>query len=305
MLKFIARRLLLIALLLPLLHFIGYQYALQIPPIVRPNRPAPEYPTYWEYITTALQTGDWGTIGNIPLWELLLPPFQNSVTLVLIAMSVTLFFGLLIGLLSVSPQTKRVRPAAMLFTTAGSSIPGFLLGGIIISIIIYQILYNSWSQSPIPISGYGLREHLILPLIVLAIRPALHFAKVTSGLLEHELEQVYIQVAQSKGLRWSRVYLNHALRNIIAPLSILMGQSARYIVGGLLIVEMMFLWPGIGRYFVWGVIANENVRAQFQFYGNPYVLAGVMMLLGLMLLVADFIAAVASYQADPRLREKF
>ncbi|MCA9980276.1 MAG: ABC transporter permease, partial [Anaerolineales bacterium] len=157
---------------------------------------------------------------------------------------------------------------------------------------------------PIPISGFGLDAHLILPLIVLAVRPTLHLAKVTAGLLENELQQDYIQVAQSKGLPWRKIYWGHAFRNVIAPVTIVAGQATRFIVAGLLIAEMMFLWPGIGRFFVFAVAANENLQGQLQFYGNPYLIAALAVLMGLMLLTADLVADVCAYLADPRLREK-
>ncbi len=304
MLKFILRRLLLLIIILPLLHAAGYNYALLFYTQTRPNRPPHDHLPYPEYLRHALQTGEWGEIGRIPIWEFVAQPFLNSLVLVVIALFITLLGGVLIGVFSVSRHTKRISPAGLLLTTAGASIPGFLLGGVVITVIIYQILYNSWSRSPIPLSGFGLDiQHLALPLLVLAVRPTLHFAKMTASLLEHELHQEYVRVARSKGLTWLHVYWKHAFRNIIAPLTTVMGQATRFIVAGLLIVEMMFLWPGLGRFFVYAVAANENIRGQHQFYGNPYLLAALAVLIGLMLLTADLIAGAAAYQADPRIRD--
>ncbi len=307
MFKFVLRKLLLLLLTLPILHAVGYNYALLYPAVRTggPRRPTPPiYAPYGEYLLNALQTGEWGNVANVPVWQLVAEPFRNSLILVVSALVITIVGGILLGVFSISRHTKRISLAGLLLTTAGASLPGFLLGGVVISILIYQILYNGWSRSPIPISGFGLGMHLVLPLLVLAVRPTLHMARVTSGLIEHELQQDYIRTAQSKGLRWTRVYGRHAFRNVVAPVAIVAGQSMRFIVAGLLIAEMMFLWPGIGRFFVFAVAANENLAGQWQFYANPYLVAALAVLMGLMLLTADLLTSVVAYQADPRLREQ-
>lgn len=305
MLRLFLRKLGFILISIPILHWVGVQYARLHPRFNRPgfrgSLPDPEL-TYRAYFDQAL-AGDFGRIGTVSIPDLLGNPILNSLRLVGLAVLLTIVVGMLIGFLSISIKTGRVRPWSLILTTAGSSIPGFLLGGVVITIIVYQTLYGGLKKTPLPISGYGLDLHLVLPLLVLATRPALHLAKVIAGLLEHELQKDYIRTARGKGARWGRVLRVHALRNIIAPIIVVVGQSMRLIVGGLLVVEMMFSWPGIGRFFVYAIVANENLRGQAQYFANPYLIAALSVIMGVLLLTADLIASLATQAADPRLRQ--
>lgn len=306
MIKLLVNKLALIVISIPFLHWLGILYARNHPRFgassFRRNSVNTEL-TYVDYLQKVL-AGDLGQVGLVPISELIYQPFWNSLVLIGFAVVTTAVLGSLIGFLSISKKTMRVRPWGLILTTAGSSIPGFLLGGVVISILVYQTLYNGLSKTPLPMSGYGIDEHLILPMVVLAVRPTLHVSKVTAGLLENELQKDYIRTARSKGAYWSRVFWNHAFRNIIAPVIVVIGQSMRLIVGGLLIAEMMFLWPGIGRFFVYSIAANENLQGQFQYFAHPELIAILSVIMGVLLLTADLIASVCTYLADPRLREE-
>jgi ABC-type dipeptide/oligopeptide/nickel transport system permease component len=217
------------------------------------------------------------------------------------ALAVAIVFGLLLGLLSISPRTKRISPQALIVLAAGSSMPGFLAGGMLLSFMVYQTLYAGNPRTFLPLSGFGLDEHLILPVIVLALQPTMYIAKVTAGLVEHELQQDYIRVARSKGLSWLQLLWLHALPNMIAPVLVTIGESVRLIVGALVIVEALFIWPGIGRIFLFTVGLRLDARPPGVYFGNPDLLATIVVILGAWLLLADLIASALSYWVDPRL----
>lgn len=305
MTRVLIRKLGLIIVSIPFLHWLGILYARNHPHFGR-NRfggPAADPSlTYWDYAQKAL-SGDLGQIGLVPINDVIFARLLNSLVLILCAVLITAVLGTLLGFAVISKQTRRIRPLGLVLTTAGSSIPGFLLGGVVISIIVYQTLYGGLQQTILPMSGYGIDEHLVLPMLVLAVRPTLYVSKVTAGLLENELQKEYIRTARSKGARWLRIFWKHAFRNIIAPVIIVIGQSMRLIVGGLLIVEMMFLWPGIGQFFVYAIAANENLQGQFQYFAHPELIAILAVMMGVLLLTADLIATLCTYLADPRLRE--
>ncbi|MDJ0753027.1 MAG: ABC transporter permease [Ardenticatenaceae bacterium] len=316
MIRLISTKSLLILFLLPILHAVGYQYAINHPSFFRPGGRDPEaYGGYFDYLGRIIFQGNFGEVGGAQINELVSKPFVNSLILIVFSMAIVGILGILIGFISISPNTMRTRPTAFLIISAGASIPGFLLGGVVIAIIVFQTLYGGLSQTWLPMSGCGegtplpfsscsLDRHLILPLIVLAVRPTLHVARVTTSLLENELQKNYIRTARSKGARWYRVFRKHAFKNIFAPVIVLLGQSLRYVVGGLLIAEIMFFWPGIGRFFVFSIIANENLSAQSRFFAHPELIATLTFLLGFLILTADLIAAAAAYAADPRLRQQ-
>ena len=97
------------------------------------------------------------------------------------ALLASVFLGLLVGLLSVSPRTKRMSSTGLFVLAAGSSLPGFLLGGVLLAGMVYLLFFTDATRTFLPISGYGLDEHLILPVLVLAVQPTLHLAKVVAG----------------------------------------------------------------------------------------------------------------------------
>ena len=156
-------------------------------------------------------------------------------------------------------------------------------------------------QTLLPISGYGLGRHLILPVMVLAVQPTFHLAKVTAGLLENELQRDYIQVAQSKGLDWRRVLGRHAWANVLSPALITMGEAMRLMIGGLVLVEAIFLWPGIGRILLYSLGLRLDAGPTGNFFGDPELIAILAVILGSWILLADLIAGLLAYHFDPRV----
>jgi peptide/nickel transport system permease protein len=315
MLKLIGRKLLLILIMLPLLNFLGFQYG-KIAPALFPdsmqffrqsaerlNRTFPPAETYGEYLRGGLQ-GDWGHAGRFPITTILGQSVGNSLWLIGSAVSIMLILGPLLGFLSISPQTGRLTRGGLFIATAGLSLPRFFLGGAILSLMIYYVLFLHVRQgTPLPISGFGLDVHLILPITVLAVGPTLRIAGVVARLLEREVQQDYIRVAYSKGLSWIGVYLRHAWPNMVSAVLVTIGNSMRLLIGGLIVVETIFLWPGLGRMFMFMMGLTINTQADLVYFLHRELMAAVAALFGLWLLTADFITAVAAYALDPRISQ--
>jgi len=191
-----------------------------------------------------------------------------------------------------------------MFLAAGSSMPGFVLGAILLSLLVYQLLYaGAGNTTLLPISGYGFDRHLILPVIVLAIQPTFHLAKVVAGLLENELQRDYIQVANSKGLTWAQIVRRHAWPNMLSPVLVTMGEALRLMIGALVIVEAVFLWPGVGRLLLYSLGLRLDAGPPGVFFGNAPLIALLAVIVGSWLLLADLLAAVLAYHFDPRVSE--
>lgn len=308
MIRLLIRKLLLMIVILAILNFVAYHYALRHPAaffypfsaIPDPEAQAVEsqYPAY----ARGLLRGDLGQAGATSVAELIREPIRNSLVLLGTALVVTVAAGLLLGFASISSRTWRIRPAATLLLAAGSSMPGFVLGAILLSLLVYQLIYaGRGGMTLLPISGYGFDRHLILPVIVLAIQPTFHLAKVTAGLLENELQRDYVQVAQAKGLSWRRLIGRHAWANVMSPALITMGEAMRLMVGGLVIVEAIFLWPGIGRIFLYSLGLRLDAGPPGTFFGNPDLIAILAVILGSWLLIADLAAGLLAYRFDPRV----
>lgn len=305
MARLVTRKLLLMLIFLPLLNLVGYTYAQVHPRLFTSalgNAVTATFEPYPVYLRGVL-AGNLGRVDRVPVAEILSGPVQNSLVLVAFALLTAIVLGLLLGLISVSPRSKRMSTSGLFVLAAGSSMPGFLLGGVLLSIMVYLLFFTDAKRTFLPISGYGLDEHLILPVLVLAIQPTLHLAKVVAGLLENELQKDYIQVARSKGLSWPQLLWSHALPNMMSPILVTIGESVRLMVGALVIIEAVFIWPGIGRIFLFTIGLRLDARPPGVYFGNPPLLAAIAVVLGAILLLADLLFSVLAYSFDPRLSQ--
>lgn len=305
MVQLIGRKLLTLLLFIPLLSMLGFFYATTHPANNVPTAANPAGTvdaSYLTYVQNALG-GDLGTVGTAPIREIVAQGILNSLVLLALTMLLTFFLGPLVGFLSVSRRTRRIRPLALVITTAGQSLPGFFLGVAIIALMIYGILSFARGRIPLPLSGFGLDEHLVLPVLVLATGPMLQVGRVTANLLENELQQDYIRVARSKGLSWQGLYWRHAFPNIVAAVIMTIGRSTRWLISGLIVVESLFLWPGIGRIFTFAVGIRIDGREPVGYFLHPELLAILVVIFGLGLLLADFVTSVLAYWSDPRLNK--
>lgn len=307
MVRLIIRKLILMFIILAILNYVAYHYAIRHPGllfypfsnITNPDAELPEseYNLYLE----GLLRGDLGQAAGSPISEIIREPIKNSLVLLGVAIVVTIGAGLVMGFLSVSPRTWRIRPLATILLSMGSSMPGFVFGAIALSLLVYQLLYSGSGTTLLPISGYGFDRHLVLPVIVLSIQPTFHLAKVISGLMESELQKDYIQVAHSKGLTWFQLLRRHVWPTILSPALITMGEAMRLMVGALVIVEAIFLWPGIGRILLYSIGLRLDAGPGNDFFGNPALVAILAVIMGSWLLIADLIASVLAYRLDPRI----
>jgi peptide/nickel transport system permease protein len=301
MLRLLARKFILLLLLIPVLHVVGFFYATTHPHLHSGPPAGPATPSYTAYLAQVL-AGNLGRVGPLPIAEIVGAGIRNSLVLLALALVVTASAGPALGYLSISRRTRRLTPLALMVTAAGASLPGFFLGVAIIALMIYGIFSLTRGKTPLPLSGYGLDEHLILPVLVLAAGPALQVARVTAGMLENELHQEYVRVAQSKGLDWPHIYRRHAFPNIVSAVALTIGRSVRLLISGLIVVEALFLWPGIGRIFTYAVGIRIDGREPLEYFLHPQLTATLAVVFGVGLLLADLAANLIAFGTDPRLR---
>lgn len=312
MTKLVVRKGLLIAVLVPLLHFAGFAYASLIGPhqvsarynffALDQTPPPPLVPAYAAHVR-GLLAGNLGEIQYVPIRTYIGPAFVNSAGLLACAFGVTVVLGPALGVWAVSRHTHRIRPAAQVLLTVGASAPGFFFGSLLIAAILLVPLPPGWNVAQwIPIQGFGWNAHLIVPVLTLAIRPVLYIANLAAGLLEDELQQDYIRVARSKGIAWRRLVWNHAIPNIRSTMIVALGQSFRLMASTLILVEALFDWRGVGWQFL-NVIALSRRGQPSPLFMQPQLLALLVGCFGLVLLFADLVASVAAAWIDPRLRQ--
>jgi peptide/nickel transport system permease protein len=176
---------------------------------------------------------------NEPATRLVLAAFPKTLELAGVAMGLAVLIGGPLGVLAGARPGSPGDRAAMVIALIGQSIPNFWLG--IVLIIVFAVRLH-W----LPTSGSGSFKQLILPSVTLASYNIALVARLTrSGMLD-VLRQDYIRTARAKGLREGSVLSRHALRNTLVPVVTVIGLQFGTLLGGAVIVETVFAWPGIG-----------------------------------------------------------
>ena len=200
----------------------------------------PLYVQYSVFLRNALQ-GDFGNSFrfNQPASTLVLHAFPATLALTLLALGLAILLGGPLGVLAATRPGSLADRASMMTAVVGQSIPNFWLG--IVLIIVFAVRLR-W----FPTSGSGSIQQLILPTITLASYNVALIARLTRSGLRDALRQDYIRTARAKGLGESSVLTRHAIRNALIPIVTVIGLQFGTLLGGAVIVETVFAWPGIG-----------------------------------------------------------
>jgi peptide/nickel transport system permease protein len=135
-------------------------------------------------------------------------------------------------------------------------------------------------------------KHLIMPAFTLALVPALAIARTLDSSLTAVMREDYVRTARSKGLQERTVVLRHALRNAAGPALTMGGLQFGLLLGGIVVVEQIFAWPGLGNYL------SQSIG-----YSDFPAITGVTILLGTAYVIVNFLVDLAQAWADPRIRE--
>jgi peptide/nickel transport system permease protein len=202
------------------------------------DRPAPLQ--YLQYIGRLAQ-GDLGTswMFSRPVGQAILERLPATLQLALAATVLELFLGLPIGLAAALHHGRWQDRALMIPTLLGVCAPSFWVG--------LLLLYSLAFQLPIfPLGGYGTPMHVVLPALTVALIGGPWYARMLRSSVLDVLGMDYVRTARAKGLRASAVIARHVLRNSMAPILTMAGMDFGRRLGGLLVVETVFGWPGIG-----------------------------------------------------------
>jgi len=167
----------------------------------------------------------------------------------------------------------------------GLSVPVFWLG--LLALLLFSLKLG-W----LPAGDRGTWKHLVLPAAVLATIPAAFVARVSRTAVLETLGTDFIRTARAKGASEHAVLYRHGLRAALVPIVTMIGVEFAYLLGGAVLTETVFAWPGIGRYVATAVLARDYPAIQ----GALLVLAGIVM-------GVNFVVDVAYHALDPRVRE--
>lgn len=244
---------------------------------------------YAQYLGRAVQ-GDFGKSFRFrrPVTSVLLERLPATLLLAGAALLLAITVPIPLGIIAATHSGKWPDGLAMLFAVAGQALPSFWLG--ILVILIFGLRFRL-----LPISGMGtgwdIVPHLVLPAVTLATYSIARNARlIRSGLLD-VLGQDYVRTARAKGLPERTVVYRHALRNSLLSVISIMGLEVGFLLGGAIVTETIFAWPGMGRLTI-DAINNKDI---FLVQGAVTFLAIIFVLINLSV---DLIYTIV----DPRIR---
>ncbi|MBL0142553.1 MAG: glutathione ABC transporter permease GsiC [Betaproteobacteria bacterium] len=176
--------------------------------------------------------------------------FLATFTLTLSSMAWAVTFGMSIGVASAVFRNRWPDRGGMTLAVSGISFPSFALGMLLMQVFSVKL---GW----LPTVGADTWKHYILPSLTLGAAVAAVMARFTRASLVEVIQEDYVRTARAKGLRERVVILRHALRNALIPVVTMMGLQFGFLLGGSIVVESVFNWPGLGRLLVDSVNSRD------------------------------------------------
>jgi peptide/nickel transport system permease protein len=240
---------------------------------------------YASFLSRAVR-GDFGTSlrHHQPAMGLVLERMPATLQLTVAAMLLSILISFPVGILSAVKRHTIYDHLSMFLALLGQAIPVFWLGVMLVLIFSVQLRW-------LPVSGRGEWRHLILPATALAMYPLARNTRMIRSSLLEVLGQDYIRTARAKGLAPRVVLFRHALRNALIPVVTLIGLEFGVLLGGAIVTETIFAWPGVGRLIVQAIYSKDF----------PIVQAAVTVLATSLILINLAMDALYTF-LDPRIK---
>jgi peptide/nickel transport system permease protein len=229
-----------------------------------------------------------------PVLGEVLTRFKATLVLTSAALVLSTAGGLALGITSaIRPNSAldRLSAVASLF---GASMPVFWLGIVLMVIFALWLGWLPASGMFAPYGGGDLRDllvHLALPAVTLAAASVTIIARLTRSTMLETLGQDYIRTARAKGVVERAVVLRHGLKNALIPIVTVVGVQAGYLLGGAVLTETVFAWPGVGTLMVQGILARDFPLVQ-----------GCVLVVALSFVVINLVVDLLYAWLDPRIR---
>ncbi|QQB37314.1 ABC transporter permease [Achromobacter deleyi] len=235
---------------------------------------------------------------NLPVSELIFSRLGNTVLLMGSALACALAAGIALGAVMASFAGRWLDRVLSLAALLLYSTPGFWLG--LMAIILLSVKLGWLPPGGVSTIGSGatgwahaldVARHLVLPTLALTGFYVAIFARLTRASMLEVNRQDFVRTAHAKGLTPRAVALRHVLRNALIPVTTVAGLNVGTLLGGAVVVETVFSWPGLGR------LAYESVMAR-----DYVVLLGILVLSSLLVIVANIVVDLLQTLLDPRIR---
>lgn len=252
----------------------------------------PLYLQYFSWLYYALQ----GNLGrsfqmNRPVLSLITDHFTVTLRLAVSGLLVSMLIAMPLGIISAVKKDSAIDYTSRFISTLGISLPPFFTGiGLILIFALYLRWFPSMGMSSELFSIDGVRT-LVLPALTLGFYSATMVARMVRATMVEVLEQDYIRTARSKGLKERVVIYRHALKNAMIPVTTVIGMSLGYLLGGSVIIETIFAWPGLGLLMVNAVMKRDYPLIQ-----------GIVLSFALVFTLTNLAVDLVYGFLDPRIR---
>ena len=212
---------------------------------------------YGTYLVAVAQ-GDLGRsfFSGRPVTAIYLERLPATLSLAVPALLLAILLGIPIGTVAAINLNRPVDRGLMAVAFIGQAVPNFVLG-------IALILVFSFTLQWLPSGGAGSWPQLVMPVVTLGMASIASIARLTRSSLLDVLGQDYVRFAHAKGLPPAKVVLRHGLRNAILPVLTIVGLQIGTLIGGAVVVEAVFAWPGAGRLLISAVLQRDFPMLQF------------------------------------------
>lgn len=241
----------------------------------------PIFVQYVEYIGQLLR-GDFGSsfYYHKPIVEMLVEHLPATLQLAGAAFLLAVPLAIVTGTVAAVKRNSILDNLLTTITIAGRSVPNFWLG-------LLLILLFSVTWKVLPASGYGEFKHLIMPAITLSSSLAASTARLTRSSMLEVMRQDYMTTARAKGVLEKRVILHHGLRNALLTVVTTVALQLGHLLGGSVVVESIFAWPGVGRLMISGILNFDYPLVQACALAMALVFAVINLIVDLLYTVID------------------
>jgi peptide/nickel transport system permease protein len=235
---------------------------------------------------TGLMQGDLGRsyAQKTEVWTLIAARLPATLTLMAAGIFVEVVLGITFGTIAAINRGSFVDRLVMTASFVGVSAPQFVAALLLLYVFAVTL---GW----FPMSGYGTFAHIVLPACTLGILGAGWYARMVRSAMIDVLNQDYIRTARAKGLSSARIIFRHALPNAILPIIAMIGIDIGQFMGGVVVVEAVYGWPGIGQ-LAWQAIQQVDIP----------IIMGVTLTSALAIVTGNLLADLIAPVIDPRIR---
>jgi peptide/nickel transport system permease protein len=216
--------------------------------------------------------------------------FRNTAELAVAGMLISSVFGIIIGIIAAVNRDRWLDKTLMSLSITGISMPSFLL-----ALLLMLLLVSQWHLLPAsgregsPFTAEGFK-YIILPALTLGISGTASIARLTRSSVVAVLNEEFVMTLKAKGLRRKMILFKHILRNASLPILTMIGLDFGYLLGGAVVTETIFAWPGIGKYAMDAISQNDFPAVQ-----------GAVLILSMMFMLINLVVDLLYGVLDPRV----